>query len=79
MRSKYGFLHSYRLYNCLNDMVCLVIPSEDYVRVLGYGPYFKKFDGTYTMKEFDGFKRKHNLSTRDEAIISTFKRLQERL
>ncbi|MCS4486362.1 hypothetical protein [Staphylococcus americanisciuri] len=64
--SKYGLLNSYRLYKSDGSKFCLVIPTEAYFSVLGYGPYYKKFDGVYKWSEFEVFKKEHDVYTSEE-------------
>ncbi|MGV3043511.1 hypothetical protein [Staphylococcus rostri] len=75
--SKFGFLNSYRLFKPDGNKFCLIIPTEKYFRVLGYGQYYKKFDGYYKWSDFEKFKQDHNLRTADEIKVSKLRKMQD--
>ncbi|AVQ34399.1 hypothetical protein C7J88_09575 [Staphylococcus muscae] len=66
MRSNYGLLARYRLYDKEGYPALLVIPAKEHVRVLGYGPYYKQYDGVYSEKKLKHIKHKSNLYTVEE-------------
>lgn len=66
MRSNYGLLARYRLYDRQGRLALLVIPAKEHVHVLGYGSYYKQYNGIYSEKKFKHIKHKRELYTAEE-------------
>lgn len=66
MRSNYGLLARYRLYDREGHPALLVIPGKELVNVIGYGLYYKRYDGIYSEKKFKHIKHKSELYTAEE-------------
>ncbi|UXR73314.1 hypothetical protein MUA48_08000 [Staphylococcus sp. IVB6238] len=66
MRSNYSSVSSYRLYDREGHPALLVIPGKELVNVIGYGPYYKQYDGIYSEKKFKHIKHKSELYTAEE-------------